>query len=100
MVDVRHVRGRGDLRDRVTRLLLGADEQHGPAPAAEVRRKPARVLQQRLRLQEVDDVDAVPFTEDESAHLGVPTARLVAKVHSGLQQLLDSDLSHGLLPYM
>ena len=53
-----------------------------------------RLLEQLLGLQQVDDVDAVALTEDEAAHLGVPAARLVAEVHSGLQQLLDSDLSH------
>ena len=51
-------------------------------------------VEQRLGLQQVDDVDAVPLSEDEAAHLGVPAARLVAEMYAGLQQLFDSDLSH------
>jgi hypothetical protein len=35
----------------------------------------------------------------KAAHLGVPAARLVAEVHSSLQQLFDSWLSHGAAPY-
>ena len=54
----------------------------------------ARLLEQLLCLQQVDDVDAIPLTEDEAAHLGVPSARLVTEMHAGLQQLLDSNSSH------
>jgi hypothetical protein len=36
---------------------------------------------------------------EKAAHLGIPAARLVAEVHSSLQQLLDSWLSHGAAPY-
>ena len=39
-------------------------------------------------------MDPAALAEDEAAHLGVPAARLVAEMHSGLQQLLDSYLSH------
>ncbi len=53
----------------------------------------------RLGLEQVDDVDAAALAEDEAAHLGVPAARLVAEVHTGLQQLLDSYLSHGNAPF-
>src|SRR5436305_10466168 len=52
------------------------------------------MVQQRLRLQQVDDVDAVSLAIDETAHLGVPATRLVAEVDAGLQQLPDSDVSH------
>ena len=86
----------GDVLDRVAGLLLGADEQDGAAAVGE--RRPAnslRLLEQRLRLQQVDDVDAVALAEDEAAHLGVPAARLVAEVDAGLQQLPDADLGHG-----
>ena len=51
-----------------------------------------RLLEQRLRLEQVDDVDAVALAVDEPAHLRVPAARLVAEVDAGLQQLLDADL--------
>src|SRR6202020_216901 len=97
MVDVRHLGRLSRVLDRIAGLLLGPDEQDRPAAAGDIRREPPRILQQLLGLQKVDDVDAVPLTEDEAAHLGVPAARLVAEVHTGLQQLLDSDLSHRLL---
>ena len=57
-----------------------------------------RLIEKLLRLEEVDQVDAGSLTEDEAAHLWIPAARLVAEVNAGLQQLLDSYLSHGLLP--
>jgi hypothetical protein len=55
----------------------------------------ARLLEQPLRLQQVDDVDAAALTVDEAAHLGVPAAGLVAEMHAGLQQLPDPDFGHG-----
>src|SRR3712207_4374363 len=51
-----------------------------------------RLLDQRLRLEQVDDVDPVALAVDEAAHLRVPAARLVAEVHAGLQQLADAHL--------
>ena len=94
MVDVGHAGGLGRLLDRVARLLLGADEQHGAAPVGDVAGECLGLVEQRLRLQQVDDVDAAALTEDETAHLRVPAARLVAEVDAGLQQLLDPDLGH------
>ena len=83
---------------RVAGLLLGADEQHGAAAVGDAGGELLRLLEQRLGLQQVDDVDAAALAEDEAAHLGVPAARLVAEVHAGLQQLPDADLSHGVAP--
>src|SRR5215210_1253493 len=60
--------------------------------SGELRGEVLRLRQQPLRLQQVDDVDAAPLAVDEAAHLGVPAARLVAEVDSGLQQLLDANL--------
>src|SRR5581483_2241940 len=101
MIDVGHVGGFGRLLDGVASLLLGSDEQDRAAAPGYVGGEPARILQQLLGLQQIDDVDAVPLTEDEAAHLGVPAARLVAEVHTGLQQLPDSDLGHCVqLPFL
>ena len=58
-----------------------------------------RLREQRLGLEQVDDVDAAALAVDEAAHLRVPAARLVAEVHAGLQQLSDSYLSHGGAPF-
>ena len=52
------------------------------------------LLEQPGRLEQVDDVDARALAVDEAAHLRVPTARLVAEVHSGLEQLLEACLWH------
>src|SRR5207249_11150263 len=42
-------------------------------------------------LLEIDDVDAVPLSEDVLAHLRVPTLGLVPEMHTGLQELLHRD---------
>src|SRR4029079_15376412 len=55
-----------------------------------------RLFEQRLRLLQVDDVDAAALVEDEALHLRVPAARLVAEVNPGLQQLLHGDDCHDL----
>ena len=80
--------------DRVLRLLLRADEEDRPPALGDVAREVVCLLQQRLRLLEVDDVDAAALVEDEPLHLRVPAARLVTEVHSGLQQLLHGDDCH------
>jgi hypothetical protein len=54
----------------------------------------ARVFQEDLRLEKVDDVVPIALAEDEAAHLGVPSTGLVAEMDPGLQQLPDSYLSH------
>jgi hypothetical protein len=41
-------------------------------------------------------VDAVALGEYESAHLRVPTARLVAEVNAGFEQLLEIRLGHSI----
>jgi uncharacterized Zn-binding protein involved in type VI secretion len=71
---------------------------NGFGPAGQLQGKVACLVEQALGLQQVDDVNAVAFTEDETAHLRVPATRLVTEVDSGLQQLLDAELSHVLLP--
>ena len=50
-----------------------------------------RLLEQLLRLREVDEVDAAALAEDEAAHLGIPATRLMAEVDTGLQQLSHRD---------
>ena len=94
MVDVGHAGVLRDLLDGVARLLLGAHEQHGAAAVGDLGAELLRLLEQRLRLEQVDDVDAPALAVDEAAHLGVPAARLVSEMHSGLQQLPDADVGH------
>jgi hypothetical protein len=94
LVDVGHFAAVGPFLDRVAGLLLGADEEHGAAAAGELAGETAGILQQRLGLQQVDDVDPVKLAEDEAAHVRVPAARLMAEVHSGLEQLGKACLWH------
>ena len=94
VVDVRHAGRGGDLLHAVAGLLLGADEQHGAAAVGDLGREALGLLEQGLRLEQVDDVDAAALAVDETAHLRVPTSRLVAEVDSGLQQLLETDFGH------
>ena len=63
VVDERHVGRLGDLLDGVARLLLGADEQHGAAAMGDLAGELLRLRQQRLRLEQVDDVDAAALAD-------------------------------------
>ena len=96
-VDVGHLAAFGPFLDHVARLLLGADEEDRAAAGGELTGEAAGVLQQRLGLEEVDDVDPVELAEDEAAHVRVPAARLMAEVDSGLEQFLQACLRHVLL---
>ena len=73
--------------DRFARRALGADEQHLAAVGDHAAHEVRRVLVQRQRLLEVDDVDLVAFAEDERGHLRVPEAGLVSEMDAGFQHL-------------
>ncbi len=94
LVYVWHLAAIGPFLNRVAGLLLGADEQHGSAAAGQLAGEAPGVLKQRLGLKQIDDVDPIQLAEDEAAHIGIPTAGLVAEVNSGLQQLLKACLWH------
>jgi hypothetical protein len=96
LVDEGHLAAVGPLFDRAAGLLLGADEEHRAATAGELAGEAPRVLQQRLGLDQVDDVDPVQLTEDVAAHVRVPATGLVAEMDSGLQQLSKACLWHGM----
>ena len=83
------------LGDRLLGLLLGADEQHLLAPGDRLADGLEGEVQALDGLGEIDDVDPVALREDERAHLGIPAARLVAEVDSGLEQLPHRNGRHG-----
>src|SRR5207342_326757 len=87
MVDVRHPDALRVVLHGVLSLLLRADEEHRAVAGRDVLREFVGLLEQLLRLLEVDDVDAAPLREDEAAHLGVPAPRLMAEVDPGLEEL-------------
>ena len=70
VVDVGHVDALGLQLHGLAGLLLGADEQHAAAALGEVAHERVRLLDQRKRLLQVDDVDAGALAEDEPAHFG------------------------------
>src|SRR5690606_24532349 len=94
---VRHAAALGFFLDRVARAALGADEQDDAALLGDARDEVHRVVEQRNRLLEVDDVDLAAGAEDVRGHLRVPVARLVAEVDAGFQHLAHGDLGSALL---
>ena len=89
LVDEEHPAALRFFRDDVLGLPLGADEQDRLAVRRQVRDELLGVAELLHRLVQIDDVDAVPLSEDVFLHLRVPPLRLVAEVHSGFEQILD-----------
>ena len=87
MVDEGHLAAQRFLADDFACLALGAhEEQHAPV-GGELARELERVLVQRQRLFQVDDVDLVAMTEDVRRHLRIPVPGLVSEMDPGLQHL-------------
>jgi len=95
LVHIGHVAAVSGLADRVLGLLLGADEQDGAAIGSHVAHEVVGGLDAAQRLVEIDDVDAIALTEDETLHLRVPTPGLMPEVGTGLDHLAHRDDSHG-----
>src|SRR5260221_7436489 len=93
-VDEVHAGARGLSLDSLLRLLLGADEKHGPSAGGDSAHEIPRVIEKPDGLLQVDDVDAVSRGEDVGLHLWVPAAGLMSEVDTCLQQLLKGYLSH------
>ena len=83
------------FRDGVLRLALGADEQHAAAARDRVRDGLERLMQQRHRLGEVDDMDIVAGAENIRLHLRVPAVRLVAEMGAGVEQAAHGEIRQG-----
>ena len=69
-------------------LALRSYEQHLAAIGHQLGHCPAGVVDLAQGLLQIDYVDAIALGEDVPLHLRVPTARLVAEVHSCFQQRL------------
>ena len=87
VIDVVLGRALGGVGDRLGGLPLGADEQHAAALGDDFADGEQRLMQQRHRLGEIDDVDVVAGAEDEGLHLRVPAMGLVAEMHASFEQL-------------
>ena len=94
-VHVRHAARGGLTLDRLLRLLLRADEQHAAALGDVLAHEPVRGVDAVEGLVQVDDVDPVALSEDESLHLRVPTPGLVPEMDASFQQLLHAYDGHG-----
>jgi hypothetical protein len=94
VVHVEHPAALGLLADLVLRLLLRADEEDDAARRGELPHLGVDLAEHPHGLLEIDDVDPVAGAEDVALHLRVPSAGLVAEVHSRLQQLLHRRLGH------
>src|SRR6185369_13135192 len=94
-VDVRHAARLRLTLDGLLRLLLGADEQHAPAPGDVLPDEPVRSVDAVEGLVQIDDVDPVALTEDETTHLRVPAPGLVPEMDASFQQLLHAYDGHG-----
>jgi hypothetical protein len=85
LVHIRHSTGIGIRGNRALCLLFGAHKEDASAPGDQVTGIDVRLLDALHRLSEINQVDPVALTEDEPAHLWVPTAGLVAKVDASTQ---------------
>src|SRR4029079_7920494 len=83
------------LEDGLLGLLLGADEEHGAPAGRQVAHEAVRLAELLEGFLKIDDVNAVALTEDVLLHLRVPALGLMAEVHSGLEQFLHRQGSHG-----
>ena len=97
LVHIGHVAAISGLADRVLSLLLRADEEDGATVGSHLADEVVRGLDAAQRLIEIDDVDAVALTEDETLHLRVPTPGLVPEVGARLDHLAHRDDSHEML---
>jgi hypothetical protein len=79
------------MRHHFARLALGADHQDRAAAGRQLAHELHRVVEERLRLLEVDDVDLVAMAVDVRGHLGVPEARLVAEMDTRFQHFTHGD---------
>src|SRR5690606_42134851 len=61
--------------------------QHTTAFGDRVGNLDQRLVEQRHRLRQVDDMDLVADTEDVLPHLRVPAMGLVAEMHASFEQL-------------
>jgi hypothetical protein len=91
LVHVEHAAALRFFGDRVLRLALGADEEHGAARGGDVGDEVGGLAIEPGGAAEVQDVNPVPLAEDVGLHLRVPTLRLVSEVDASLQQVFHGD---------
>ena len=66
-------------------MAFGADEQYAAAAGNRVGHDLERLMQQRNRLRQVDDVHVVTLAENVTVHFRVPAVGIVAEVGASFQ---------------
>ena len=87
MVDVVLSAALGRVGNPLAGLAFGADEKHPAAAGDDLAHEAERLVQQRHRLLEVDDMDAIALPEEIGGHARVPASRGVSEVNASLKQL-------------
>src|SRR6202008_480934 len=77
----------GGFSDRLLRLTFGANQQPAAAAGDDVADRLQPLMQHRLGLFEVDDVNPVADAKNVRRHLGVPSPSMVAEMEAGFVQL-------------
>ncbi len=95
MVHVELAAGLGGLLHGLLGLALAADEKDALLLCGEIAEEIGRHFDLAERFLEVDDVDAVPFFEDEPLHSGMPAAGLVSEMDSGFDEFSELLVGHG-----
>src|SRR5688572_3884726 len=85
MIDIRRAAALRFFFDDFAGLPLRAYEQNRALVRGELTYELQRVLVERQRLLEIDDMNLVAMAEDERRHLGIPVPGLVAEMDATLQ---------------
>src|SRR5437867_3398836 len=93
-MDMKHAAARRLLLDRFLGLLLRPYKQQMPPRSREVANDGGGLSEHSHSLLQINNMDTVARPEDIGLHLGIPPARLVTKMDSGLQKLFHRDLGH------
>src|SRR5688500_6677436 len=91
--DVHRTAALGLLLHDAGDLRLRADEEDAVAAKDDVAHELLRQLELAEGLLQIDDVDPVALREDEAAHLGIPTARLMSEMDSCGEESFQRGLS-------
>ncbi len=95
MIDIILGRTLGGRGDGALGLTLGADEQNATAARSHFAYLQERLMEQRKRLRQVDNVDVGTRTEQVTLHLGVPAVSLVTEVRTRFEEQTHRDFWHG-----
>ena len=94
VIHIRHTNALGFFLNCFLSLLLGANEENIATMCNSLLNEVVGLVNVSKSLLEINDVNTVAFSEDETLHLRIPTAGLMTKVCTCIKQLLHSYNSH------